>query len=425
MALPETILDFLLQPQGMVLFVASSAMVTGIVFESILKFLTRWVATRDWWPRARPLQKALMKNFGMSEAACSDFALRQSYSYFIVLCTHHLICGLMVVPVVAYGWAGSRSAGQACFVVAALMVVSVDIYDWLRMFVNTFLFDSVGQKLFGGVEKSPLQMFIVLGVLHHTPTLMTVCLWVVYYPDLASFHIVVMALLLAAGICFTAGSYKLTLDLTKVSEWYQFKFIVALQTVTVLYCRGYVWFLHIYRVLSQFWVDGNMALFWGGCAATALMSLFNVTRILDAVWGAAKWLPRGMRDRAAGVPLPARADHSEAREALAADVPGGALDLGGQRAAGLPSFARADHSEARKAHAADVPEGATDLGGRRTSGLPPIARAAHAELWKIHATDVPKDALDLGGQRAAGLPPLARATRSARSLSGALQCYSR
>lgn len=358
MALPEAILDFLLQPQGMVQVVAASALVTGIVFETILKSLTSWVATKEWWPRALPLQKALMMNFGMPEAACNDFTLRQYYSYVIVLCTHHLVCGLMMLPVVAYGWVGARSTGQACFLVAVLMDVSVDVYDWFRMFANTFLFESVGKKLFGGVEKAPLQMFIVLGVLHHSLALTTVCPMVLYYPDLASFHIVAMALLFAAGICFTLGSYKFTLDLTKVCDWYQFKFIVALQAITVLYTRGYIWFWHVYIVLHKVWSDDNVTFFYSGCAAAALMSLFNVLMILDAVGAAAKWLPRSMpkegtdscdelHEDLTEVDLSCRTvsgdDSCDVRKRRKADASGSAPNLQGQRA-GLPRIASAAHS---------------------------------------------------------------------------------
>ncbi|CAK0892053.1 unnamed protein product, partial [Prorocentrum cordatum] len=354
MALPGTILEFLLQPQGMVLFVAASALVTGIVFETILKSLTPWVATKEWWPRARPLQKSLMLNFGVPEAACDDFTLRQYYSYVIILCTHHLICGLMMVPVVAYGWTESRSTSQACFVVAVLMDVALNVYDWVRMFANTFLFESVGKKLFGGVEKGPLQMFIVLGVLHHTLALVTVCPLLLLYPDLASFHAIAMSLLLAGGICFTSGSYKFTLDLTKFPDCCQFKFIVALQATTILYTRGYVWFPQVYSALNKIWADGNLRFFCGGCAAAALMTLFNVLMILDAVGAAAKWLPRSMPKGTSGScrePQEALSDGPrDASRPLRADAPERTPDLKGQ-SPGLPRIAGA----ARKGRGAPAP----------------------------------------------------------------------
>uniref|UniRef100_A0A7S0FQ20 TLC domain-containing protein n=1 Tax=Pyrodinium bahamense TaxID=73915 RepID=A0A7S0FQ20_9DINO len=293
MSLAEGILSFLSQPLGVVQFVAAVAVVTGIVCEIVLASIMAWVEKKDWWPRAMPLQKALMMSFGFPEASCTEYQTRSGYAYVITLCTHHVVCGSMMLPVVIFGWAGAQKLGQACFLVGALMDVSVDVYDEFRMFSVTFLYESVGQKLFGG-EKGPKQFFVVVGVLHHPLAMTMVCPLVLHYPDLASFHIVALALLFAAGICFTTGSYKFTLDVTKAFDWYQFKAIVVLQAVTILYTRGYVWFRHLYIVLCTFWADGSMKFFCGGCVAGTLMSLFNLVMIADAVGAAVKWLPRSM-----------------------------------------------------------------------------------------------------------------------------------
>lgn len=239
-----------------------------------------------------------------------------------------------------------------------MMDVSVDVYDWFKMFANTFLFEPVGKKLFGGVEKGPLQIFIVLGVLHHPLALTTVCPLLLHYPDLAPFHIVAMALLLAAGICFISGSYKFTLDLTKVSDWYQFKVIIALQAIVIVYARGYVWLLHVYIVLNKFWADDKIMLFWGGCAVATLMSLFNVLMIADAVGAAAKWMPRSM--------LMGGSDScDETHEDLTE------MDLA--RRTALDGNSR----DVRKRDKADASGRTPDPKGQRT-GLPRIASAAYS-----------------------------------------------
>merc|ERR1711981_920299 len=137
-----------------------------------------------------------------------------------------------------------------------------------------------------------MEFFIIVGGLHHPLAMGMVCPLVMHYPQLASFHIIAVALLLAAGICFLTGAYKFTLDMTRKSDWYQFKAIVLLQTVTIFYTRGYIWFYHLYVALSTFWADGSMNFFYGGVVAGILMSLFNFMMLADAAGAAVKWLPR-------------------------------------------------------------------------------------------------------------------------------------
>merc|ERR1712032_417751 len=171
-------------------------------------------------------------------------------------------------------------------------VVSLDVYDEFKMFTLTFFFESVGKRIFGG-ERTPKQLFMVMGLLHHPLATSMICPWM-QYPDFASIHMIAASMSFAAGIRYSAGSYKFTLDITKVFDWYQFKAIVVLQTVTILYTRGYIWFLHLYIMLSTFWADGNGKFFYGGCVVGTLVSLFNMIMIADAVRAAFKWLPRGM-----------------------------------------------------------------------------------------------------------------------------------
>jgi len=87
---------------------------------------------------------------------------------------------------------------------------------------------------------------------------------------------------------------KFTLDMTKLFEWYQFKSIVLVQAATIVLTRGYVWFFHVYLMLSKFWADGSMNFFYGGCLAATLMSFFNLVMLADAIGAAVKWLPRAM-----------------------------------------------------------------------------------------------------------------------------------
>lgn len=312
MALSDDTLSFLEEPVGVLKFVLVCAFVTGVIAEILLKLIIAWVEKREWWPSAKLLQKALMMNFGQKEESCTDYALAGSYAYVIVLCGHHCICGVMMLPVVIYGWGGAQAMGQAAFVVGALMDVSIDVYDEFRMICTTFLYETVGKKLFGG-EKGAKELFIVIGLLHHPLALTMVTPMVLYYRHLQAFHYIACSLLLAAGICFTTGNYKMTLDVKKPAAFYQFKAIVAVQAVTILFTRGYVWFRYVYVALTTFYDDNNMHIFYGGCVAATLMSLFNLVMIMDALGAAKKWLPRKMGTT--------EEDHAEVHEDIVKMMP--------------------------------------------------------------------------------------------------------
>jgi hypothetical protein len=306
-------MDSLSSWQGLLIFVLVCAPITGIIGERALSFIASTVERKEWWPRAMPLQKALMMNFGYPEAALTEPVTRFSYAYVLFLCSHHILCGGLMIPVVMYGWQDAGASGQLSFIMGALMDVSVDVNDEFRMIINTFFYERVGKSLFGAGE-SPKEFFIVLGVLHHPLAMTMVCPLLLYYPSLRSFHIICISLLLAAGVCFTTGSYKFTLDPTKKFEWYQFKAIVFLQLVTILFTRGYIWFTQVYVTLSTFHADGHMGLFYGGCVAALLMSTFNLVMIADAVGAAMKWLPRSQ-------PQEHSEDHEEYHHDMAHMVP--------------------------------------------------------------------------------------------------------
>merc|ERR1712226_446770 len=98
----------------------------------------------------------------------------------------------------------------------------------------------------------------------------------VHKPQMRAFHFIALALLLAAGICFTTGCYKFTLNTKTKSGFLQYKAIVVIQLVTVWFTRGYVWFTQVYVALTTFRAEGDTSFFIGGCVAAGMMSLFNV-----------------------------------------------------------------------------------------------------------------------------------------------------
>lgn len=279
------------------IFVLVATVITGVVAEVMLSAIVAIVRDKSWWPRAAPLQKALMMNFGFPESWCPNEALVDCYAYVLVLCSHHTLCGLLTLPVVVSGWEVAGPTGQACMLIAVLMDVSVAVYDEIKMFCRTFLF-----KAFEPIwpVPCPKEFFVIMGVLHHPLAMIMAVPVVLYYPHLRAFHLITCSLLFAAGIGFTAGSYKFTLDVRTPAGLYQYKAIVLLQTVTIFYSRGYVWFAQLYAALSTFSADGSTGFLVGGLVAGAAMSLFNLVVIMDAAQAAIKWLPAPLPYRKAG-----------------------------------------------------------------------------------------------------------------------------
>merc|ERR1719217_584889 len=102
------------------------------------------------------------------------------------------------------------------------------------------------------------------------------------YPHLPSFHKISAALLGAASICFGLGQYKLSLNVTTRSGFATFKVIVIAAFVTIIYTRAYVWTCEVRATLAAFDAAGDVNFYRAGCAAMALMSIFNLALINDA-----------------------------------------------------------------------------------------------------------------------------------------------
>merc|ERR1712039_30610 len=170
------------------------------------------------------------------------------------------------------------------------MDVGMDIFDWVKTFCLAFLHKFFK---FWGPQK-PAVIFIIICGLHHTLAMGMMIPMMIYYPTLKAFHYIAISLLLAAGICFTTGSYKFTLDTKTKSGFVQYKAIVVIQLVTVWFTRGYVWFTQVYIALTTFRAQGDTSFFAGGCVAAGLMSCFNLLMLMDAADAAKKWLPRPM-----------------------------------------------------------------------------------------------------------------------------------
>lgn len=282
----EYISDF----KGCVKFVLVLAVVTGVLFELANRALMNVVKNKPWWSQAIPLQKGLMMNFGYPEELCSPEVCLESYCFVLLFCGHHFLCGCALLPVVVYGWEAAGPGGQTLFLLGALADVSICIFDEMKAFCLLWFphtFSCLGPPY-------PLPFYIILQCLHHPLAIGMGIPMLFHCPHLRAFHFIAVSLLLAAGICFTTGSYKFMLDTKTRSGFLQYKAIVLLQLVTIWFTRGFVWFSQVYAALSTFRAEGSTAFFIGGCIAAGLMSLFNLVMMADSLDAAKKWLPRSM-----------------------------------------------------------------------------------------------------------------------------------
>lgn len=278
------------EPQTCIPLLFLLAVVNGVVYHSGMQTMQRKVKGQPWWPRAIPLQRQLLVNFGFPKEQCDADVCLWGFAFVNVACIHHFICGVSMLPVLFFGWTGVGLIGQLAFISAMLFDASLNIFDEWQMTMRFFFpreFEWLGPE-----QAKPF--FFIMGVLHHPLALCMGVPMILYYAWLPAFHEVAVSLLLAAAVCFLTGSYKFTLDTKTRSGFLQYKAIVLAQLVTIYFSRGYVWFTRVYTLLCRFHADGATGFFAGGCVCGLLMTLFNVVLISDATSAALKWLPRSM-----------------------------------------------------------------------------------------------------------------------------------
>merc|ERR1712127_1115485 len=134
-------------------------------------------------------------------------------------------------------------------------------------------------------------------VCHHQLAIFMILPMLWHYPEIEPFHRIACSLMLAAGISYTTGAYKFTLNTSEPGGFCRYKAVVVIQLVTIYYTRLYLWFTETYKLLQIFSEPaprGSDAFFWGACIGCFLMSFFNMAMVGDATSAAIKWLPRKM-----------------------------------------------------------------------------------------------------------------------------------
>eukprot|EP00927_Polykrikos_kofoidii_P066674 TRINITY_DN62231_c0_g1_i1.p1 TRINITY_DN62231_c0_g1~~TRINITY_DN62231_c0_g1_i1.p1 ORF type:complete len:341 (+),score=40.91 TRINITY_DN62231_c0_g1_i1:100-1023(+) len=273
---------------GSVVAVAVLAVLTAILCEVCSRKMTSYFENAKWWPIALEPQKAMMKNFGYADEDCTPEGSVGFYTFIVLICVHDLLCSIFALPVVCLGWAESGNVGQMLFLLAAFGTVSFDIYDCVKKFILCFFPSKF--KWLG--PPCPLKFFIVACCLHHVLAISMVVPLTLKYPTMRPFHIILLSLLFAAGVCCTLGQYKFSLNVEKRGEMIQYKCIAILQLIVMWITRAILWFPQLYQALMCFKDQDDTTFLYGGCFAGLTMTLFNVVMLVDVTEAAVKWLPK-------------------------------------------------------------------------------------------------------------------------------------
>jgi hypothetical protein len=274
------------------------AIVVSHLSERMTKAFASWTLGRPWWQRAKQFQRAMMLNFEYPDKPCpgfpegtNDAIVLDSWSTVFALVVMHFVESALMLPLILAGsWAAASETTRDLFILGALIDVGMDIYHQIKIVLSTFASEDFLKR--NGIEKTPMAMFVVMGILHHPLALAMIIPLNFYYYDLREYHLIAFTLLGAAAVCFSFNSYKMTLDVTKRREFAIFKGCVFIQLATIIYTRVYVWFPAVYKIICVFRENGETTFLYGGLVCATLMTLFNLAILNDAALTAIKWLPK-------------------------------------------------------------------------------------------------------------------------------------
>eukprot|EP00928_Gymnodinium_smaydae_P087100 TRINITY_DN71433_c0_g1_i1.p1 TRINITY_DN71433_c0_g1~~TRINITY_DN71433_c0_g1_i1.p1 ORF type:complete len:295 (-),score=29.48 TRINITY_DN71433_c0_g1_i1:85-969(-) len=280
--------DSLMEAKGQAAGAIAFALFWMLLIEGICRPIQRYVLACEWWPGALPNQKATMVNFGYPKESITEKQAVWGFVWILTMCITHTVSSALMIPVLIAGWDGAGGTGQALFLIGTLSEVGFDIYDWLRLFLLTFVPDRV--QCLG--ERVPLKLFLLLGGFHHSTVLALAVPMNMKYAYMPAYHWIAFSLLFSAGVCFTAGHYKLTLDATTPDGLCKCKLIVMLQFIMNYASRLFIFFPAAYYALHTFYLEGDAPYLYGGSVGMLGMGMYNIIVIMDATTAAAKWLTK-------------------------------------------------------------------------------------------------------------------------------------
>jgi len=228
----------------------------------------------------------LMLNFGYAEDTITPEGVLETWSFILVASTHHTFCGLFTLPVLFFGWQGAGAGGQFGFFFGVLLDLGFDLYDFVRVTILT-----VCPSLCPCMTQAPWP-FWFMTVIHHSLSILLLLPLLRTYYEAWQFSWLVTALLLAAGIATFTGAYKFTLNTNEPGDFKRYKAVVVLQFVVIWVTRCLMWFPVSISFLMFLNEKGDTVVFWVGCVAVGLFSIFNLAMLNDCTLAAIKWLPR-------------------------------------------------------------------------------------------------------------------------------------
>ena len=136
------------------------------------------------------------------------------------------------MPTLILGWSPTTPAlVKTLWGLGTLGDIGFDVYDWI--------FSTV--RMLRG--ESPFQWWVVICCLHHPMALGFILpMNTSQYVSSPWYHAIAVSLLLAAGICFSTGQYKFSLDVSTAAGLRKFKAIVVIQFITIWITRVFVWY---------------------------------------------------------------------------------------------------------------------------------------------------------------------------------------
>jgi hypothetical protein len=234
-----------------------------------------------------------MANFGYAKDEITEKMAVESFTWVITMCMTHLASASMMLPVVARGWNRAGARGQLLFALGTLAEVGFDLYDGPKMFCLSFLKDRFAWL---GSPVPKLSCILVAGLHHSTVVSMAIPMNLKYI-HLPQYHWIAFSLLGSAGVCYTAGHYKFTVDAKTPDGLATCKKIVLLQVVMNFLSRLFIYFPAAFYALKTFRRNKDYAFLFGGALGMLGMGLYNLAVLGDAAATGQKWFGKSLEDK--------------------------------------------------------------------------------------------------------------------------------
>lgn len=234
-----------------------------------------------------------MANFGYEKEEITERMAIETFTWVITMCITHLTSASLMIPVIARGWAKAGPTGQLLFTLGTLAEVGFDLYDGPKLFCLSFLskrFEWLGAPI-------PKLTWALVGGLHHSTVVSLAIPMNLKYSHMPSYHYIAFSLLFSAGVCYTSGHYKFTVDAKTPHGLATCKAIVLLQFVMNYLSRLFIYFPSAFYALKAFHANNDLAYLRGGAFGMLGMGLYNLAVLGDATAIASKWLGKSLENK--------------------------------------------------------------------------------------------------------------------------------